>query len=280
MSRREAVLTSNNEDVAKLDGNRIIAYRRGEGPCRFAMRATTASPTSRSWVIAAGSRSAPMPEYNFIDQAVNAKLAQKKIQPSEDCTDADFVRRVYLDLTGIVPTAPAARAFVEDKTPSRDKRQKLVDELVGSRDFVAYWSNKWADLLQCNSKTLGEDGVWTFREWIRQSVAQNKPYNQFVHELITAEGSSRDESRRQLFSNPPRDRKDHRRREPDVPGRSIQLQQVPRSPFRALDAGAVLPIRRVLRPGGLQAGQSAPAKKSSSTTSMAAKSFTPRPTRR
>ena len=122
-----------------------------------------------------------MPEYNFIDKHVNAKLEKQKILPSDECTDADFLRRIYLDLTGIIPTAEQARAFLEDtSTPSHEKREKLVDNLIGSKDYVAYWSNKWADLLQCNAKALGDEAVWSFREWIRESVAQNKPYDQFV----------------------------------------------------------------------------------------------------
>ncbi len=187
---REAILTSNNEDVAKLDGSRVTAFRRGEGAVQIRYEGNYSVAGLSVMGDRTGYAAAPMPEYNFIDKAVNAKLVRQKIQPSDECTDADFVRRAYLDLTGTVPTGAVAQAFVEDKTASAPKRHALVDQLVGNRDFVAYWSNKWADLLQCNSKTLGENGVWVFREWIRESVAQDKPYNQFVRELITAEGSS------------------------------------------------------------------------------------------
>ena len=188
---RDAVISSNSDEVAKVsDNNRLTGIRRGEaavliryeGNYGVANISVMADRTGFAW--------AAMPEYNFIDKHVNAKLQKRKILPSEECTDAEFVRRVYLDLTGTVPTAAQARAFVEDKTPSQQKRAKLVDYLLGNRDYVAYWSNKWADLLQCNSKALGEDGVWVFREWIRQSIAQNKPYDRFVRELITAQGSS------------------------------------------------------------------------------------------
>src|SRR5207248_6202198 len=102
----------------------------------------------------------PMPEYNYIDRYVNAKLAKVKIAPSDECGDAEFIRRVYLDLTGIIPTAQQARAFVEDKTPSRQKREALIDQLLGNKDFVDYWSNRWADLLQCSSKALGDKSMW------------------------------------------------------------------------------------------------------------------------
>ncbi len=187
---RDAILSSNNEDVAKLDGSRVIAYRRGEGAVQIRYEGNYGVANVAVMGDRAGFAAAPMPENNFIDKAVNAKLARQKIQSSELCTDADFVRRLYLDLTGTVPSGSVARAFVEDKTPSQQKRERLADQLMGNSDFVAFWSNKWADLLQCNSKTLGENGVWVFREWIRQSVAQDKPYDQFVRELITAEGSS------------------------------------------------------------------------------------------
>ena len=187
---RDAVLSSNSDEVARVKDNKVTAVRRGEaavliryeGNYGVANVSVMGDRTGFAW--------APMPEKNFIDKHVNAKLQQRKILPSAECTDADFVRRVYLDLTGTVPTAAQARAFVEDKTPSSQKREKLVDSLLGNRDFVAYWSNRWADLLQCNSKTLGEESVWGFREWIRKSVAENMPYDRFVRSLVIAQGSN------------------------------------------------------------------------------------------
>ena len=74
------------------------------------------------------------PEYNFVDQHINAKLKKMKILSSELCTDAEFLRRVYLDLTGLPPKLEKVKAFVEDKSP--DKRVRVVDELLGSKDYV------------------------------------------------------------------------------------------------------------------------------------------------
>jgi hypothetical protein len=188
---REAVLSSNNEDVGKLSNvNQLTALRRGEAAVLVRYEGQYAAVGVAVMGDRSGFAWSAMPEYNLIDKHVNAKLEQRKILPSQECTDADFVRRVYLDLTGVVPSSTQARTFVEDSAPSQQKRKALVERLVGSRDYVAYWSNKWADLLQCNSKTLGEKGVWVYREWIRQAVAQNKPYDQFARELITAQGSS------------------------------------------------------------------------------------------
>jgi hypothetical protein len=187
---RDAVMSSNSDEIAKVKDNKVTGIRRGEAAVLIRYEGNYGVANISVMGDRAGFAWAAMPEYNLIDKHVNAKLEKRKILPSDECTDAEFIRRAYLDLTGVVPTGARARAFVEDKTPSRQKREKLVDELIGSEDFVAYWSNRWADLLQCNSKALGENGVWVFREWIRQSVAQNTPYDRFVKSLVMAQGSN------------------------------------------------------------------------------------------
>lgn len=192
---RDAVLSSNSIDVAKITGNEITGLARGEAAILVRYEGNYGVVNVSIMGDRTGFAFAPMPEYNYIDHAINAKLERMKILPSDECTDAEFVRRIYLDLAGITPTAEQARTFVEDTTPSKEKREKLVDELLGSKDFVDNWSNKWADLLQCNSKMLGPKGVWVFREWIREAIAQNMPYDQFARTLVTAEGSS--------YDNPP-----------------------------------------------------------------------------
>src|SRR5439155_330512 len=83
---------------------------------------------------------------------VYEKLKQVKILPSEVCTDAEFIRRIYLDLTGLPPQPDDVRKFLADSRPTRVKRDELVDKLVGNADFVEHWTNKWADLLQVSHK--------------------------------------------------------------------------------------------------------------------------------
>src|SRR5437660_6732961 len=90
----------------------------------------------------------------------------------------------------MAPKPERVRAFLADKTPAKQKREKLVDELLANENYNEYWANKWADLLQCNSEHLGEKGVWVFRDWIQRSIAKNKHYDKFVRELLLAEGSS------------------------------------------------------------------------------------------
>jgi hypothetical protein len=101
-----------------------------------------------------------------------------------------FVRRVYLDLAGIPPTPEEARAFLNDADPARSKRERLIGELMERKEFIDHWSLKWGDLLQSNRKHLGEKGTWAFRQWIRDSLAANTPYDQMVRELITSKGST------------------------------------------------------------------------------------------
>src|SRR5262249_19831698 len=120
------------------------------------------------------------------------KLQRVKILPSGLCTDAEFIRRVYLDLTGLPPLPEQVVAFIKDTRDSKVKREELIDRLVGSPDFVENWSNKWADLLQVNKKFLGDEGAWAFRNWIRQAVATNMPYDQFARAILTASGSTLD----------------------------------------------------------------------------------------
>jgi hypothetical protein len=186
---REAVFESNNSDVAELRKNTIKAIRRGEAAILvryeglYSARQVTVmgDRTGFQWV--------EVPEYNYIDKHVYAKLKKVKVLPSDLASDAEFVRRVYLDLTGLPPAAEKTRSFLDDPSDSRARRERLVDELIGSRDFVKRWANKWADLLQCNSENLGQKGMWVFREWIERCVAENKPYDVMVRELLTAEGS-------------------------------------------------------------------------------------------
>ena len=89
--------------------------------------------------------------------------------------DYEFVRRVYLDLTGLPPTPEQIQAFVDDTRDTTAKRDALVDQLIGSDDYIEYWTNKWADLLMVNRKFLGVEGATALRNWIRGELAANTP---------------------------------------------------------------------------------------------------------
>src|SRR5207248_6832533 len=121
-----------------------------------------------------------------------AKWRRMKIRPSELCSDTEFVRRVYLDLTGLPPTADEARAFMTDRRPTQGKRNALIDRLIGSKEYVEFWTNKWADLLQVNRKFLAAEGAASFRKWIHDEIDHNTPYDQFARKILTADGSNKD----------------------------------------------------------------------------------------
>lgn len=128
------------------------------------------------------------PEQNYVDRRVYAKLRTLRMNPSEPCSDSVFLRRAYLDLLGVLPTAREARQFVADSSP--DKRSRLIDELLTRPEFADFWTLKWSDLLRNEERTLDRKGVQDFQNWIRLSLAENKPLDAFVRELITARGST------------------------------------------------------------------------------------------
>jgi hypothetical protein len=185
---REATYELSNQN-ARADHDGLV---RREGPgevavlVRFLDRQTAARlafvPARPDFVWNA---SAPT---NLVDRHVFDKLWQLRIHPSAICEDSVFVRRAFLDLTGLLPTADEARRFVADPRPA--KRARLIDELLERPAFADCWALKWSDLLRNEEKTLDRKGVQNFHEWIRLAIAQGKPLDQFVRELIAARGST------------------------------------------------------------------------------------------
>src|SRR5262249_37303481 len=128
------------------------------------------------------------PPTNVVDRHVFDKLWKLRINPSPPSSDSVFVRRAYLDLLGVLPTADEARRFVADGSPG--KRARLMDDLLERPEFADWWALKWSDLLRNEEKVLDRKGVHTFHEWIRMSIAQGRPVDQFVRELIASRGST------------------------------------------------------------------------------------------
>ena len=188
---REAFIETGNGEVASIiEGARVLAIRRGEAPILARYEGAYSATTLTVMGDRSGYDWAASDQPNPIDRLVAAKWQRMKIKPSGLCTDADFLRRVSLDLTGLPPTSEKVRAFIADTNPQ--KRNQLIEELLSSEAFIDHWTNKWSDLLQVNSKFLGKEGAQKFRDWIRASIASNKPYDQFVHEIVSATGSNRE----------------------------------------------------------------------------------------
>ncbi len=128
------------------------------------------------------------PRNNFIDDHVLRKLAVLNLPPSPTCTDSEFVRRAYLDAAGILPNPEEVRRFLADK--ALDKRAKLIDALLERSEYVDYWAYKWSDLLLITTKRLPQPAVWAFYQHVRQGVADNKPWDRFARDVLTARGST------------------------------------------------------------------------------------------
>ena len=190
---REAFVESGNTEVASAErGGLLKSLRRGEAPMLVRYEGAYADTTLTVMGDRSGFTWVEPPANNPIDQFTAAKWKRMKIQPSELASDADFIRRVTLDLTGLPPTSDQVKAFLADPRETKVKRDELVDRLVGSDDYVEYWSNKWADLLQVNGKFLAREGATSFRKWIRDEITANTPYDQFARKIVTATGSNRE----------------------------------------------------------------------------------------
>jgi hypothetical protein len=188
---RDAVFESSNFEVATVSGaGQVKAVRRGETSILVRYEGTYASNTLLVLGTREGYAWKESPEFNFVDTHVNNKLKRLKIQSADLCTDAEFLRRVSLDLTGLPATGEQTKAFLNDPRESRVKRLAKIDELLDSPDYVDHWTLKWSDLLLSNRKFINEQGVWAFRNWIREEIATNRPYNEFVYDLMTASGST------------------------------------------------------------------------------------------
>ncbi|MGZ0173654.1 MAG: DUF1549 domain-containing protein [Planctomycetales bacterium] len=189
----ESFIVSSNTDVAQAsDSGLVTTERRGESAILARFEGKYAATTLTAMGDRDGFTWVDPEKWNFIDGHVANKLKRMKIVQSGVCGDPEFVRRVYLDLTGLPPTADQTRAFVNDKADLKTKRYALIDSLIGTDDFIDHWTNKWADLLQVNRKFLAPQGATAFRSWIRTEIAENTPYDQFARKVLTSEGSNKE----------------------------------------------------------------------------------------
>ncbi len=129
-----------------------------------------------------------LPVHNPIDRFVWAKLRVMGVLPSEPVDDATFLRRLYLDAIGTLPTPDEARAFLAD--PSADKRDRAIDGVLDRDEYAQYWALKWADILLVDRNKLGERGAFEFHRWLHDQFAGNRPYDQWAREIVTATGNT------------------------------------------------------------------------------------------
>jgi hypothetical protein len=190
-----ALFLSSNDNSAKVspDGT-VTANERGEA---FVMARFATFTVGSPFVVLPKGLKFEFPkavEKNYIDGLVHTKLKKLRIAPSEICTDEAFLRRAYLDVCGILPNVEEYTRFMASKAPN--KRELLVDELLGRKEFVELWVLKWAELLQIKSSIqVSYKAMLLYYNWLQDKIANNVPMDQWVQELLGASGGT--------FKNPP-----------------------------------------------------------------------------
>ena len=185
-----ALFLSNNDTSAKISPDGLVtAGERGEA---FVMaRFATFTVGSQVIVLPKGLQFTfpQVEERNYIDALVNAKLKKLRIEPSGPCNDETFLRRVYLDVIGVLPTVEEYQRFMASTAPN--KRELLVDELLGRKEFAELWVQKWAELLQIRSSNqVSYKAMLLYYNWLQDKIARNAPVNEWVQELLGATGGT------------------------------------------------------------------------------------------
>ncbi len=185
---RQVRYSSGDESVAAVSPEGVITAK-GNGETSIMVRSLGAVGVARVGVVLRP----PIANYprfeanNFIDELVFAKLKRMRVIPSPLCSDAEFIRRASLDVTGTLPSAERVKQFLADRVP--DKRSRLVDELLTSSEYADFWALKWGDLFT-NTPQFLYNGTAYFQAWLRDAVAANMPFDRFARALITASGGT------------------------------------------------------------------------------------------
>lgn len=183
-----AVFHSNNAALAEVDEHGLVTTGASVGQAaimarylgRIAIFHATVPRPGPALTTTSGE------SFNFIDELVSANLRKMNLQASELCDDATFLRRVFLDVIGRLPTPDEARQFLASNETG--KRHRLVESLLERPEYADYWALKWADLLRVDRQVLGRAEAHAYYDWIHDAVAANKPLDQFARELLLAEG--------------------------------------------------------------------------------------------
>ncbi len=189
----ETLFTASDENVAKVsaDGEATVV---GSGEGAVILRYQGLSKTARIISPFTAPQKVDVEKLakgDKIDKFVLSKVYALGLEPSPIASDSDFLRRVYLDTIGVQPASDETRKFLANTDPER--RAKLIDELLKRPEFVDFWALKWGDILKCSRRILSEKGMYSFNAWIRKSVEENKPWNQFAREILLSQGSTFDE---------------------------------------------------------------------------------------
>jgi hypothetical protein len=185
--------TSADETVATVDpagGVSVIGHGAGAVTAWFSSRIAVANVVAPFPHAVSPADYSNAPRANVIDELNLAQLEQLHLKPSPPCDDATFLRRAFIDTIGRLPTPEEVREYLADTSPAR--KQRLVDLLLARPEFIDYWAYKWSDILLVSGARLRPAAVDAYYRWIRDRVAENTPWDQFVRQVVTSRGSSID----------------------------------------------------------------------------------------
>jgi hypothetical protein len=186
---RRTQFESNDTDLATVSETGVVTTQSLTGQASIMARFNGSVTVFRAVVPRPGEAvKFDFPNQSVVDKATAKKWHELNIAPSELCTDEAFIRRISLDLTGTIPSAADVLAFVADKDPA--KRDKLIDKLLESPEYAYFFANKWADILRVKRRNQPDRayGTFAFHTWIRESIAADKPYDEFVRDIVCAVG--------------------------------------------------------------------------------------------
>ncbi len=187
-----AEYAANDKEIAQVTEDGVI--RAGDLSGETVVVARYMGQVAASRVTIPADRRLPPAKYatlatnNFIDALAHQHFQRLGLFPSGLSSDSEFLRRSTLDAIGRLPTLEETRAFLGDQNPK--KRQAWIDHLLADPAYADYWANKWADLFRPNPDRVGVKSIFTLDQWLRESFRANKPFDQFAHEILTAEGSN------------------------------------------------------------------------------------------
>ncbi len=184
----EAEFSSNAADIANVDERGLVQASQTPGEAAVLVRYMGQVAVCRVTLPRPGVTVARPAEVNFVDRFVWDKLQQLGIQPSGPADDAVFLRRVFLDTIGMLPTPDESRAFLANQSPH--KRSKLIRQLLNRDEYADYWAMRWADILHVNQAAITPQGAVAMHRWLRRQFIENRPYDEFVREIVTVRGNT------------------------------------------------------------------------------------------
>ena len=192
-----SAFTTSNDNSVGIDESTGVATSKNRGEGFLMARFHTFTEGTQAIVIPDNLKYTrpQLPENNYVDKHVHEKLHKLRIVPSELATDEVFARRVYLDIVGLLPTEEELKTFLNDKNPK--KRSVLIDQLLDRKEFTEIWVMKWAELLQIrttgnNANDVTYKAALLWYNWLRDQVAENRPFNEIVYDLLSARGGTHD----------------------------------------------------------------------------------------